>query len=316
MRRAAAFACATPLFPKAAAALAVARRATAAPAAPAARAAGTAASMAPRTVERVIIAREQDEGRGARVRRSIGNGVSVDPFLMLDHFSVAAPAGFPDHPHRGMTTVTYMLEGTTQHKDNKGHEGTIGPGDLQWMKAGRGIVHSEMPGPGRVNRGLQLWVNLAAADELGKPEYQELLAADVPEAVSPDGGTRVKVLAGEAFGVSSAVFTVTPTMYLDVTMRANAALAGLPTPAEYNGFIYCLEGSVRVAGHEEDGREGSCMVLSGGDSVSAAAGPQGARFVLIAGKPIGEPVFSAGPFVLSSRERLERAFRDYAAGKF
>lgn len=272
--------------------------------------------MAPRKVDRVVIAREQDEGRGARVRRSIGNGVRVDPFLMLDQFSVTAPAGFPNHPHRGITTVTYMLEGTFRHEDNKGHAGTIGPGDLQWMKAGSGIIHSEMPGPAAVNTGLQLWVNLAAKDELGKPEYQELLADDIPTATSPDGKTTVKVLAGEAFGMKSAVFTVTPTMYLDVRMEANAALVDLPIPESFNGFVYCIEGSVKVAEHEEKGQVGSCMVLTNGDSVSAVAGSQGARFVIIAGEPIGEPAYSAGPFVLSSRERLDEAFRDYQAGKF
>jgi quercetin 2,3-dioxygenase len=275
-----------------------------------------AAAMAPRTVERIVIAREQAEGRGARVRRSIGNGVSVDPFLLMDHFSVSAPGGFPDHPHRGITTVTYMLEGTFRHEDNKGHAGTIGPGDMQWMKAGKGIIHSEMPGPAKVNKGLQLWVNLSAKDELSKPEYQELLADDIPTAVSPDGGTTVKVLAGEAFGVKSSIFTMTPTMYLDVRMEANVAFTDLPIPESYNGFIYCIDGSVNVADHEENGHEGSCIVLTAGDSVSAVAGSQGARFVIIAGEPINEPVFSAGPFVLSSRERLEQAFRDYSAGKF
>lgn len=184
------------------------------------------------------------------------------------------------------------------------------------MKAGKGIIHSEMPGPAKVNKGLQLWVNLSAKDELSKPEYQELLAADIPSATSPDGRTTAKVLAGEAFGVKSAVFTVTPTMYLDVTMQPNAAFADLPIPASYNGFVYCIGGSVKVAEHEESGREGSCMVLTDGDSVSAVAGSEGARFVVIAGEPIGEPAFSAGPFVLSSRERLQQAFQDYSAGKF
>lgn len=184
------------------------------------------------------------------------------------------------------------------------------------MTAGRGLVHSEMPGPGKVNRGLQLWVNLSSEDELCKPDYQELRKEDIPAARSPDGGTSVQVVAGEAFGVKAGVFTRTPTMFLDVVMKPNARFEGLGVPEEYNAFLFVIEGSVKVAAHEENGREGSCILLGKGDSVSAVAGSQGSRFVLIGGRPIGEPVFSAGPFVLSSKERLEKAFRDYQSGKF
>lgn len=184
------------------------------------------------------------------------------------------------------------------------------------MTAGKGIIHSEMPGPGKVNRGLQLWVNLAAADELCEPDYQELMKEDIPGALSSDGKTSVKVVAGEAFGVKSAVFTRTPTMFLDIIMQPNAQFEGLGVPDKYNAFIFVIEGSVKVAGHEENGREGSCVLLGKGDSVSAVAGSQGSRFVLIGGKPTGEKVFASGPFVLSSKERLNQAFDDYRAGKF
>lgn len=274
------------------------------------------ATMAPRAVEKIVIAREQNEGVGARVRRSIGNGVSVDPFLMLDEFNVKAPAGFPDHPHRGMMTVTYMLEGSFQHKDNKGHAGTIGPGDLQWMNAGRGIVHSELPGPGAVNRGLQLWINLKSTEKMSKPDYQELLAKDIPTAHSPDGKVSAKVVAGECFGVKSPIFSKTPTMYLDVTMQPNAVLKDLAIPSSYNAFMYVFEGSVKVADHDENARHGSCVVLTEGDAISAVAGSQGARFVIIAGEPLNEPVVQHGPFVMNTREEIMQAFRDYNAGKF
>jgi quercetin 2,3-dioxygenase len=272
--------------------------------------------MASRTVEKIVIAREQSEGVGARVRRSVGNGVTVDPFLMLDEFNVGKPAGFPDHPHRGMQTVTYMLEGSFRHEDNKGHAGTIGPGDLQWMNAGRGIVHSEMPGPDRVNRGLQLWVNLAKENKMSPPEYQELLAADIPSASNPDGKVTAKVVAGECFGVKSPVFTRTPTIFLDVTAKPGGALIDLPIPSEFNAFIYVIEGQLTVAKHEEAGTHGSCIVLTDGDSVSAVAGSDGARFVLIGGKPLNEPIAQSGPFVMNTREELMQAYRDYQDGKF
>lgn len=173
-----------------------------------------------------------------------------------------------------------------------------------------------MPGPGAENTGLQLWVNLAAKDKMGKPDYQELLAKDVPLATSPDGKTTAKVIAGKCFGVESSVFTVTPTMYLDMTMQPHASLVELPVPAQYNGFIYCLDGALTVAGHAEIARHGSCVELGDGDAVSAVAGSEGARFVLIAGSPIGEPVVQHGPFVMNTREEIMQAFRDYSAGKF
>jgi quercetin 2,3-dioxygenase len=184
------------------------------------------------------------------------------------------------------------------------------------MTAGRGIVHSEMPGPDEVNRGLQLWINLRGVDKMCAPEYQELSATDIPSAKSPDGKVTAKVVAGECFGITSPVFSKTPTMYLDVTMEPNAVLSDLAVPKSYNVFIYIIDGTLVVANHSESGVHGSCLVLTSGDSVSAVAGKEGARFVLIGGEPIGEPVVQHGPFVMNTREEILQAFRDYEAGKF
>ena len=193
-----------------------------------------------RTIKQKVLSREQGEGMGARVRRSIGRPElrNFDPFLMLDEFKVGKPAGFPDHPHRGFETVTYMLpttKGSFAHEDFCGHKGIIGPGDLQWMTAGKGIVHSEMPANEDISHGLQLWVNLAKKDKLCEPAYQELKASDVPK-VTKDGVTAI-VIAGEALGVQSKVYTRTPTHYLHFIMEKNSVL-NQPIPEGWNAFAY------------------------------------------------------------------------------
>uniref|UniRef100_A0ACD6AAI9 Uncharacterized protein n=1 Tax=Avena sativa TaxID=4498 RepID=A0ACD6AAI9_AVESA len=172
----------------------------------------------PRSVVKKLLSEAQSEGQGATVRRSIGRHElrNLDPFLMLDEFSVSKPAGFPDHPHRGFETVTYMLEGAFTHQDFSGHKGTIRTGDVQWMTAGRGIVHSEMPASDGVQKGLQLWINLASKDKMIEPRYQELQSKDISHAEKD--GVEVRIIAGEAFGVQSPVYTRTPTMYMDFTM--------------------------------------------------------------------------------------------------
>lgn len=275
------------------------------------------ASMAPKDVAKVVIAREQSEGVGARVRRSIGRPElqNLDPFLLLDEFHVSKPAGFPDHPHRGQQTVTYMLEGAFKHEDNKGHSGTIGVGDLQWMTAGRGIVHSEMPATDNVNVGLQLWVNLAAKDKMTKPEYQELLAEDVPLAKSPDGNIEVKVIAGKCYDVESKVFTQTPTIYWDVKVLSSGGTFEEIIPDGYNTFMYVLEGQVRSGKKDIVGEHGSCFVFGKGESVRVESDGE-ARFVVLAGQPLNEPVVQHGPFVMNSNQEIMQAIRDYQAGKF
>ncbi|KAI0561522.1 pirin [Gracilaria domingensis] len=269
-----------------------------------------------RDVKKVVIAREQSEGVGARVRRSIGSSElrNLDPFLLLDEFNVSQPAGFPDHPHRGMQTVTYMLEGAFRHEDNKGHAGTIGVGDLQWMTAGRGIVHSEMPATAGSNIGLQLWVNLAAKDKMTKPQYQELLAEDVPLAKNEDGSIEVKVIAGKCFDVESKVFTQTPTLYWDVRMLKGATFEE-QIPEQYNAFIYVLEGKVTAGKKDVEGEHGACMVFGPGEGVQIKSDDE-ARFVVLAGQPLDEPIVQHGPFVMNTKEQIMQAFRDYSAGKF
>lgn len=213
-----------------------------------------------------------------------------------------------------MQTITYMLKGAFTHEDNKGHKGTIGVGDVQWMTAGRGIVHSEMPASENPNVGLQLWVNLAAKKKMSKPQYQELLAEDIPLARSQDGKVEVKVIAGKCYGITSNVFTETPTLYWDVCTKMTATFEEV-VPEEYNAFIYVLNGVVQAGKKDIVGTHGSCMVFGPGETVKVKSdGP--ARFVVLAGKPLHEPVVQHGPFVMNSQEQIMQAIRDYSAGRF
>lgn len=266
----------------------------------------------PRSVVKKVLAESQREGDGATVRRSIGRpGLrNLDPFLMLDEFEVSPPAGFPDHPHRGFETVTYMLEGAFTHQDFAGHNGTIRTGDVQWMTAGRGIIHSEMPATAGVNRGLQLWINLSSKDKMIEPRYQELLSEDIGRAEKD--GVEVKVIAGEAMGVQSPVYTRTPTMYLDFTLQPRAHLSQ-PIPESYNSFVYIVEGegvfglrnSSLVSAHH-------CLVLGPGDGLIVWNQSSSIlRFVLIGGQPLNEPVVQYGPFVMSTQAEIEKTFEDY-----
>ncbi|XP_020110448.1 pirin-like protein [Ananas comosus] len=266
----------------------------------------------PRHVVRKFQARPQHEGVGAVVRRSIGRFELkyFDPFLALDEFSVTAPAGFPDHPHRGFETVTYMLEGAVTHEDFEGHKGTIKAGDLQWMTAGRGIVHSEMPaGPG-TSKGLQLWVNLSSANKMIEPRYQEIQGKDI--ASTSKNGIAVRVIAGRSMGLQSPVYTRTPTMYLDFTLKPLAHLRQ-PVPPAWNAFVYTLEGE-GVFGVERSGPVGPhhLLLLGQGDGLEVwnkSAKP--VRFVLIGGEPLGEPVAQLGPFVMNTEEEIDRTVDDF-----
>ncbi|XP_038658657.1 pirin isoform X2 [Scyliorhinus canicula] len=201
--------------------------------------------MSGRKITQIVLAIEQSEGVGAQVRRSIGQRElkNLDPFLLLDEFKVSKPAGFPDHPHRGFETVTYMLNGSFEHEDFCGHKGTINPGDLQWMTAGRGIVHCEMPSSDEPGHGLQLWVNLKSLNKMVAPRYQELQSKTIPKP-STDGVT-VAVISGEALGSKSQVYTHTPMMYLDFTLK-NGASHIQPVPKGWTAFIYTLAGYVHV----------------------------------------------------------------------
>eukprot|EP00741_Cyanophora_paradoxa_P000750 tig00000441_g723.t1 len=274
-------------------------------------------SMAPtaRSIKQSFEAVEQMDGDGARVRRTIGTRQlrQLDPFLMLDEFFVEPPAGFPDHPHRGFETVTYMLDGAFTHRDNKGHSGTIGPLDLQWMTAGRGIIHSEMPATNGVNHGLQLWVNLKSSDKMCEAGYQELLAKDVP--VAKGEGVTVRVIAGKSLGTEAKVYTRTPTMYLDVKLEPGARFVQ-PVQPDFEGFAYVLSGAGKFGGEGHEGLPHHCLVLGPGDELPVVAGDKGVRFVIVAGRPIGEPVVQHGPFVMNTREQIQEAIRDYMNGLF
>lgn len=271
-----------------------------------------------RKVLKSVLSQWQSEGRGAKVRRSIGRQElrNLDPFLLLDEFQGTAPGGFPDHPHRGFETVSYMLGGSFRHEDFCGHAGVINEGDLQWMTAGKGIVHCEMPFGDAVSHGLQLWVNLAQKDKMIDPAYQELLSKDIP--VVKKDGVRVKVIAGESMGVKSPVYTRTPTMYLDFTMDPGSHLFQ-SIPDAWTAFVYILSGTAKFGPPEQPQHTGEphcTLVLSGGDGLNVVNdGKENCRFVLIAGQPLKEPVAQHGPFVMNTQEELEQAFRDYSAGK-
>ncbi|MBI3504882.1 MAG: pirin family protein [Proteobacteria bacterium] len=273
-----------------------------------------------RGVARIVRGQPTSDGAGVRLTRVIGTRElpDLDPFLMLDEFGSDDPdayiAGFPDHPHRGFETVTYMLDGRMRHADNKGNVGLLGPGSVQWMTAGRGIVHSEMPEQQEgLMRGFQLWVNLPAADKMCEPAYQDL-AADRMPVVEIGDGSRVKVIAGRYAGASGPVAArTTEPLYLDVGLAPQASLA-IPVAQGHNAFLYVYEG-VAVAGTTPLGK-GELALLSDGDRVTLRTGDEPARAILVAGKPIGEPVAKYGPFVMNTETEIRQAMADYRAGKF
>eukprot|EP00003_Mantamonas_plastica_P000107 TRINITY_DN10115_c0_g1_i1.p1 TRINITY_DN10115_c0_g1~~TRINITY_DN10115_c0_g1_i1.p1 ORF type:complete len:357 (-),score=124.22 TRINITY_DN10115_c0_g1_i1:56-985(-) len=279
-------------------------------------------SLEPRGIAEIFNPIEQSEGVGARVKRLIGNAKlrNLDPFLMLDIFKVKAPAGFPDHPHRGFETITYMLEGEGfKHEDNKGHAGVIGVGDLQWMTAGSGLVHSEMPIGDDYNIGIQLWVNLHSSEKMTKPQYQELKHEDIP--VGEAEGVSVKVIAGESLGVKSEVFTRTPTIYLDVRIQKDGTWTQ-HVPDDFAGFVYVISGSgsFGTSCENKDNKsldEGQMGMLGEGEALTVTNGDEDElRFVLIAGKPIGEPIVQYGPMVMNTQEEIQQAFIDFQLGRF
>uniref|UniRef100_A0A671WS59 Pirin n=2 Tax=Sparus aurata TaxID=8175 RepID=A0A671WS59_SPAAU len=270
-------------------------------------------TMNVRRVERTVLSVEQTEGVGAHVRRSIGRKElrNLDPFLMLDEFRVSKPAGFPDHPHRGFETVTYVLEGVTAHEDFCGHSGRLKPGDLQWMTAGKGVVHAEMPVSEEPVVGLQLWVNLPRRDKMVEPAYQELKGSEIPK--PSEGGVTVSVISGEALGVKSKVFTRTPTLYLDFTLQAGAFHVQ-PVPSGWTAFIYTLSGSIHVGPDQEQQKvePHHTVVFGDGDCVKVQnKGSEASHFVLIAGEPIKEPVVQHGPFVMTTEEEIRQTISDY-----
>ena len=278
--------------------------------------------MTVRALRFVIPGMTTSDGAGVRLKRTLGQSqmARLDPFLMLDEFSSddAADyiAGFPAHPHRGFETVTYMLDGHMLHEDHLGNRGDLTPGGVQWMTAGRGIIHSEMPQQteGRM-RGFQLWLNLPAKDKMKPADYRDIPAEDIPVTVLADGA-QVKVIAGRLDEAAGPINggggnMATDPLYWDVSVRPGNSVT-LPVPATHNAFVYVFEGSLRVG--ERDVPTHSAAILDDGDTFAAIAGDNGARFLLLAGKPLREPVVQYGPFVMNTREEIEQALRDYRDG--
>lgn len=275
-------------------------------------------------VGRVIRGMPASDGAGVRLTRVIGTPQldMLDPFLMLDEFGTDRPedyiAGFPDHPHRGFETVTYMLDGRMRHRDNHGNEGVLVPGSVQWMTAGRGLVHSEMPEQqaGRM-RGFQLWVNLPASEKMTQPRYQEFAPDRIPQ-VRPAEGVTVKVIAGRVDQVAGPIVQpATEPVYLDIELAPGASWRHV-LPEGHNAFAYLFEGDGTVG--EGDGARAlasqELAVLIGGPVFQLSAGKSGARAILVAGAPLREPVARYGPFVMNTKQEIMQAFVDYQEGRF
>ena len=277
--------------------------------------------MTQRTIMKVVTGKKTSDGAGVKLVRSLGTAqLSVlDPFLMLDEFRSDDPndyiAGFPDHPHRGFETVTYMLAGLMEHGDSHGHKGVLKGGGAQWMTAGRGIVHSEMPKQkDGLIWGFQLWINLPASEKMREPRYQNIEPEQIPEVRRADGAV-IKVVAGEADGATGPVKgVVTEPLYIDVALPPGVAYTH-SVPNGHSAFAYLFEGSAEIGGASVKASALAAFAYDG-DEVKVTAGPDGARFLLLAAKKIGEPVARYGPFVMNTDEELEQAFDDYRNGRF
>jgi len=282
-----------------------------------------------RSVASVITAHRQIEGGGFPVRRPFPTAGmdQVDPFLLLDEMGpVEWPPGeaigAPDHPHRGFETVTYLLEGYMCHRDSFGHAGELRAGDVQWMTAGSGLVHSEMPHPdfqksGGTMHGFQLWVNLPRDRKLMEPRYQEITAAEIPRAEGDDGLVQARVIAGECLGVSARIETVIPITYLHLTIAPGGALEQLLAP-ELNAMAYCFGGAGEFGSQRTPAGDGQLVFFGDGDEARIAVSPNATeplQALLLAGAPLGEPVARYGPFVMNTHDELAQAVQDYQAGK-
>ena len=277
--------------------------------------------MTERRIFRRIRGMDTADGAGVKLKRIIGQPAldMLDPFLLLDEFRSDQAgdyiAGFPEHPHRGFETVTYMLAGHMQHGDNHGNRGDLGPGSVQWMTAGRGILHSEMPQQENgLMWGFQLWVNLPAKDKMTAPRYQDIAPEKIP-VVHPVDGVEVRVVAGDFGGASGPVSGVaTAPIYLDLAVQPGATIT-VPLPEGHSAFAYVFEGeAAQVAG--EPLARSELAVLTRGESVSIAGGATPARVLLVAGQPLKEPVARYGPFVMNTTEQIHEAIADFRAGKF
>jgi len=284
-----------------------------------------------RRVVRVVESVEAVEGGGFTVHRPFPTtGLDhFDPFLLLDEMGPAdhppgEAKGAPEHPHRGFETVTYLLSGEMQHQDSAGHAGVLGPGDVQWMTAGAGVIHSEMPTPafqqsgGRMH-GFQLWVNLPSRDKLMAPRYQDVPSEAIPVATSPDGLVSVKVIAGESMGARAVIDTRTPICYLHFTIQPGGAVTQ-PIPEAWHAFVYVVAGEPAVGADARALARGTMGVLDTAEAavrISVPAGATGpAQLLLIGGEPLSEPIARYGPFVMNTRAEIIEAVEDYRAGRF
>lgn len=275
--------------------------------------------MKVRQVARILQSQAVSEGAGVTVRRSIGTQAirNLDPFLMLDHFGSENPneyiAGFPDHPHRGFVTFTYMLDGHMLHQDSMGNRGDLRAGGAQWMKAAAGVIHSEMPQQTQgLMRGFQLWINLPSREKMTPPEYQEFTPEAIPE-IEADGA-RIRILAGEHAenkGVVQDPFS--KVKYLDVRLSGHSTFT-TNVPAGYNAFAYVFEGNARSENTELPNH--SFVLFGDGEAVTIQSDGRETRFILVAGQPLNEPIVQYGPFVMNTRAEIEQAFADYQSGKF
>jgi len=276
-----------------------------------------------RPLQTLLTAQPASDGAGVKLHRIVGpNGMrGLDPFLLLDEFASDSAAdyiaGFPPHPHRGFETVTYMLAGEMLHEDHLGNRGRLSAGGVQWMTAGRGVIHSEMPQQeeGRMH-GFQLWINLPAAEKLKDPAYREIPAATIPVATLPNGGT-VKAIAGHAevagdtlVGAVSGIST--EPLYLDVRLAPGTDLT-VPVPLGHRALVYLYGGALTWGDRTQCVRQ--MAVLGDGDGLELRAGPQGAQALVLAARPLGEPIAHSGPFVMNTREEIDQAIRDYQEGR-
>ncbi len=285
-----------------------------------------------RRVERIVTGQATSDGAGVKLTRVLTNNLQrrLDPFLMLDAFRSDDPndylAGFPDHPHRGFETVTYMIAGRMRHRDSAGNEGLLQHGGVQWMTAGSGVVHSEMPEQeDGVMEGFQLWLNLPARDKMTTPWYRDIPSGKIPEFTTEDG-VAVRVIAGESQGVQGAMTReATQPLYLDITLPAGASFAQ-PLPTGHNAFVYVFRGNALVGDAEAPGNAGLQRVddkqmailanTEGSDGVVIRATDAPARVLVVAGKPLNESIAQYGPFVMNTQEEIFQAVRDFQAGKF
>ena len=275
--------------------------------------------LRPRGVERLVAGTATSDGAGVKLTRVLHGALQkrLDPFLMLDAFGSDDPndyiAGFPDHPHRGFETVTYMIAGRMKHRDSAGHEGLLENGGVQWMTAGRGVIHSEIPQQEKgVMEGFQLWLNLPGRDKMQAPWYRDFGAADLPR-FTADGVTAI-VIAGESHGVSGAVTReATAPLYLDLHLDAGARFAQ-PLPAGHNAFLYVYRGVATAAGREVPVKRMAILANDPGDGVVIEA-KEASKLLLVAGRPLGEPIAQYGPFVMNTEEEIYQAVSDYRDGR-